>query len=68
MKVRKLIVSLSVVGMSSVAIADAQLRAEVAKLIQPIQPVVISADQKAKVELGKQLFFDPRLSMSGIIS
>lgn len=34
--------------------------------IQPIAEPVISAPEK--VELGKQLFFDPRLSMSGIIS
>lgn len=34
--------------------------------IQPIEPVKIT--QPEKVELGKQLFFDPRLSMSGIIS
>lgn len=34
--------------------------------IQPIEPVKITNPQK--VELGKQLFFDPRLSMSGIIS
>lgn len=34
--------------------------------IQIIAPAVI--ENPAKVELGKQLFFDPRLSMSGIIS
>lgn len=34
--------------------------------IQPIQPAVI--ENAAKVELGKQLFFDPRLSKSGFIS
>ncbi len=36
---------------------------------EPIQPIVAPkvADQ-AKVELGKQLFFDPRLSKSGFIS
>lgn len=34
--------------------------------IQPIEPAVIS--DRAKVELGKQLFFDPRLSRSGFIS
>ncbi|GAB3379474.1 hypothetical protein GCM10027514_18240 [Azotobacter armeniacus] len=34
--------------------------------IQPIQPARI--DNPAKVELGKQLFFDPRLSKSGFIS
>lgn len=34
--------------------------------IQPIQPATIT--NQAKVELGKQLFFDPRLSKSGFIS
>lgn len=34
--------------------------------IQPIEPYVTS--NEAKVELGKQLFFDPRLSKSGFIS
>ena len=34
--------------------------------IQPIEPYVVT--DEAKVELGKQLFFDPRLSKSGFIS
>lgn len=34
--------------------------------IQPIEPAVVT--NQAKVELGKQLFFDPRLSKSGFIS
>lgn len=34
--------------------------------IQPIEPAKIT--NPAKVELGKQLFFDPRLSKSGFIS
>lgn len=34
--------------------------------IKPIEPAKIN--NPAKVELGKQLYFDPRLSMSGIIS
>ncbi|GAB3481178.1 cytochrome-c peroxidase [Azotobacter salinestris] len=34
--------------------------------IQPIQPAKV--DNPGKVELGKQLFFDPRLSKSGFIS
>lgn len=34
--------------------------------IQPIEPY--ATKDKAKVELGKQLFFDPRLSRSGFIS
>lgn len=38
----------------------------VTELIKPIEPAVISAPEK--VELGKKLWFDPRLSMSGFIS
>lgn len=34
--------------------------------IQPIEPA--SFDEPEKIELGKQLFFDPRLSRSGFIS
>src|SRR5690554_6228730 len=34
--------------------------------IQPIEPATIT--NPAKVELGKQLYFDPRLSKSGFIS
>lgn len=34
--------------------------------IQPIEPYAVT--DQAKVELGKQLFFDPRLSKSGFIS
>lgn len=34
--------------------------------IQPIQPAMV--ENPAKVELGKKLWFEPRLSMSGIIS
>ena len=34
--------------------------------VKPIQPAVIT--DPAKVNLGKKLFFEPRLSMSGIIS
>jgi cytochrome c peroxidase len=34
--------------------------------IQPVEPAVVK--EPAKVELGKKLFFDPRLSRSGAIS
>ena len=34
--------------------------------VQPIEPAVITEPEK--VELGKKLFFDPRLSRSGFIS
>lgn len=37
-----------------------------AEPVQPIQPAAI--ENPAMVELGKQLFFDPRLSKSGFIS
>lgn len=36
------------------------------ELIKPIEPAVIT--EPAKAELGKKLFFDPRLSRSGFIS
>lgn len=41
----------------------ADVRNEPVKVIEPFV-----SENPAKVELGKQLFFDPRLSMSGIIS
>ena len=50
------------VGLSSFAHAD-RLTTE---LIKPIEPYV--TDSPEKVELGKKLWFDPRLSMSGFIS
>ncbi|WP_423186870.1 cytochrome-c peroxidase [Alishewanella sp. d11] len=34
--------------------------------VKPIEPAVVK--EPAKVDLGKKLFFEPRLSMSGIIS
>lgn len=36
------------------------------EVVQPIEPVKVT--NPAKVELGKKLFFDPRLSRSGFIS
>ena len=36
------------------------------ELIKPIEPAVVTEPEK--VELGKKLWFDPRLSMSGFIS
>ena len=48
---------------TSLALAASVLAAE------PIQPLEMPRDtDEAKVELGKQLFFDPRLSRSGFIS
>ena len=43
-----------------------QVRAADSEPIQPLEPAKITSP--AKVELGKQLFFDPRLSRSGWIS
>ena len=38
-------------------------------VVEPVQPIApASITDPAKVELGKQLFFDPRLSHSGFIS
>ena len=53
------------------AVALASLPAAFAATVreEPIQPIeAAKIDSPAKVELGKKLFFDPRLSMSGIIS
>ncbi len=46
------------VSMSAAAFAAPQAN----EPIQPIEPAVVT--DQAKVELGKQLFFDPRLSTS----
>jgi len=40
--------------------------ARTGELVQPVEPVKVQ--NAAKVELGKKLFFDPRLSKSGFIS
>ena len=55
--------SVVVVGVVGAACAVAQGKGEP---IQPIVPAKIT--NPAKVELGKKLFFDPRLSKSGFIS
>ena len=50
-----------IVGVAGAAFASAQ--------DEPIQPIVpAKITNQAKVELGKKLFFDPRLSRSGFIS
>ena len=54
----KCFVFLSVLGFTSQSLAQ--------EPIQVIEPVIIK--DSAKVELGKKLFFEPRLSKSGIIS
>ncbi|WP_411359785.1 cytochrome-c peroxidase [Pseudidiomarina salilacus] len=54
---------LPLVAVSAVALASTEQRNEPVKVIEPYV-----SEAPEKVELGKQLFFDPRLSMSGIIS
>ena len=45
------------------------MRAVLARSEEPIQPIPISFDyDMAKIDLGKKLFFEPRLSKSGWIS
>jgi cytochrome c peroxidase len=55
--------ALIAVGVTGMSHASAQAKDEP---IQPIVPAKIT--NPAKVELGKKLFFDPRLSKSGFIS
>lgn len=61
MKMRSLVVSLAVIGLASGA---SLTRAE--ELVKPIQPP--KQINLGMVELGKKLYFDPRLSKSGFIS
>lgn len=49
-----------------ICVSGAWLAAERDEPIQPISPAVVSNPQM--VELGRKLFFDPRLSKSGFIS
>ena len=59
MKVRSLLTSLALVGVCNVWAAGGE----------PIQPITAAKVGKpAMVELGKKLYFDPRLSKSGFIS
>lgn len=50
----------------SISFSAAALAAPRNEPIQPIEPAPVT--DQAKVELGKKLFFDPRLSKSGFIS
>ncbi|MDY7218414.1 cytochrome-c peroxidase [Denitrificimonas sp. JX-1] len=59
---RKLSLLALAISMSATAIAAPKPN----EPIQPIEPYEVT--DAAKVELGKQLFFDPRLSKSGFIS
>ncbi|MBS0353568.1 MAG: cytochrome-c peroxidase [Proteobacteria bacterium] len=57
--------SLSILGLAACAIGSAHA----APTTEPIQPIVPpKVTNPAVVELGKALFFDPRLSKSGFIS
>jgi len=60
MRVRTLVICLSILGSSALASAAAD------EPIAPILPAKIT--NPAMVELGKKLYFDPRLSKSGFIS
>ncbi len=62
MKIRTLIASLAVIG-SSAATLPAFAAEELVKPIRPPQQINLG-----KADLGKKLYFDPRLSKSGIIS
>ena len=61
MKIRSLVASLMVMG--AVAGASVAMAEELVKPIQPPKQINIGM-----VELGKKLYFDPRLSKSGFIS
>lgn len=65
MKVRAAAVTCAAVAIC-VASAATQSSDRSSEPIQPIQPAVIT--NPAMTELGKQLYFDPRLSKSGFIS
>ena len=62
MRLKTISLSIILAASSAVAVA-ATVRDEP---IQPIQPATVT--DPAKVELGKKLYFDPRLSKSGFIS
>jgi cytochrome c peroxidase len=63
MKTFTIMTVLALVSALPNALAQNQVREEPVKIIEPY-----ISQSPNKVELGKQLFFDPRLSMSGIIS
>lgn len=62
MKTRTLVASLAAIG--AVAVSAPAIAAE--ELVKPIRPP--QQINLGKAELGKKLYFDPRLSKSGIIS
>lgn len=54
------------IAFAALLVISTSSQAAITEPIQPIHPAVVK--NKAMVELGKKLFFDPRLSKSGIIS
>ena len=58
--------ALGAVSMAALLAVSSVQAQEVAEPVQPIEPHVVA--EPAKVELGKKLWFDPRLSRSGFIS
>ena len=64
MKLRTTLLALLPLGFAAVAAIAAAQPAD--EPIRPIQPAEVT--RPAVVELGKKLFFDPRLSKSGFIS
>jgi cytochrome c peroxidase len=64
MRLRYLVAVLGFSLVSPVSLADKLIFKD--EPIKPIEPVVVT--EPDKVELGKKLFFDPRLSRSGFIS
>ena len=66
------VVAATMLAAGSVALADDALLNEAKEYFKPIPSVVPAVKDNAvtheKVELGKMLFFDPRLSSSGLIS
>ncbi len=64
--------ALAAVALATPASADEALREQAQALFEPIPAVVPALEDNAvthaRVELGKMLFFEPRLSRSGLIS
>lgn len=75
MKAQVLVISLLTLSVASAVWAEKAEKAEPAKAVEasvvkdePIKPIATYVPKEAVVELGKKLFFDPRLSKSGFIS
>lgn len=75
MKAHALIISLLALSVASAVWAEKAEKTEPAKAVEasvvkdePIKPIATYVPKEAVVELGKKLYFDPRLSKSGFIS